>query len=79
MIPPYKIRQIEEWHNNYMSGSDYRYMKELLAERRQLVAIVEAIDKLRDTSLEYGTWYTGCPCEFAEDVDKALKAWKEGE
>lgn len=69
MISDERIKEIEEQFKDGLYGED-GIVKLLLAERKQLVAIAEATEKV----LECIRWDRDTPPNFAYE---ALKEWKE--
>jgi len=60
-----------EWTNVVLRES------KLLDEIEKLRAVAEAVKAMRNEAMKYENWYTFVTCEFAEDVDDALKALEE--
>ena len=83
MISPERIKEIESLMGKY-GIEDFvavGIIKELLAERRLLVAIVKPLVDKYDVncicgSMAYDGYYGGCSKECL-DFKEALKAWKE--
>jgi len=44
---------------------------------RAMLDVIEAANTYRNRAMQAGIWYIGMGCEFAEDVDDALKALEE--
>lgn len=56
---------------------DYPEVNDMVHHFRELLAVVEAAKEMQGEALINGCWYTFLPCEYAENVDIALKKLEE--
>lgn len=53
------------------------FIMEMDAHIDEILAVVEAAKEMQGEALINGCWYTFLPCEYAENVDIALKFLEE--
>ena len=57
----------------YASFEGFAILNEIFESYQKYKIMYDAVKRMREAALVEQNWYTFLPCEYAEDVDKALE------